>query len=224
MLLATQRRLHHNHYIIKIQPQCIMNNNLTNLTIEPLQGSAILAHLPSLARLRIRVFREFPYLYEGSLDYESHYLSTYAQTPDCLLLVARHGDAIVGCSTGLPLRHEPESLIAPFLDANLDPDTIFYCGESVVLPDHRGQGLGGRFFEAREAYARALGLTMSCFCRVVRAPDHALRPSDYTPLDGFWRRRGYTPHPTLEATMRWRQLGHSQETAHRMAFWLKPLA
>ena len=179
-----------------------MNNNLT---IEPLQGGAILAHLPSLARLRISVFREFPYLYEGSLDYEASYLGTYAQTPECLLLIARHGDHIVGCSTGLPLRHEPESLTAPFLEAGFDPATIFYCGESVVLPEHRGQGLGVRFFEAREAYARALGLTMSSFCRVVRAPDHPLRPHDYTPLDDFWRRRGYQPSPGLEATMRWQQ-------------------
>jgi len=31
-----------------------------------------------LARLRIAVFQDFPYLYEGTVDYEKTYLQTYA--------------------------------------------------------------------------------------------------------------------------------------------------
>ena len=36
-----------------------------------------------LARLRIEVFRDFPYLYEGDLDYERQYLSTFMMSLSC---------------------------------------------------------------------------------------------------------------------------------------------
>ena len=43
---------------------------IQSISIESLTDSdAISAVIPDLARLRIGVFREFPYLYDGSLDY-----------------------------------------------------------------------------------------------------------------------------------------------------------
>ena len=38
-----------------------------------------------LAALRIEVFRDFPYLYEGSLEYEKEYLNTYSQSADSMI-------------------------------------------------------------------------------------------------------------------------------------------
>ena len=49
---------------------------------------------------------------------------------------------------------------------------IFYCAESVLLPEYRGRGLGHRFFDLREAHARALGRSHCAFCSVVRPADH----------------------------------------------------
>ena len=42
------------------------------IQIERLQGERLRAEIPSLAKLRIEIFRAFPYLYEGSLDYEKN--------------------------------------------------------------------------------------------------------------------------------------------------------
>ena len=39
------------------------------LRIERLSGDALLQYLPELARLRITVFRAFPYLYDGDMAY-----------------------------------------------------------------------------------------------------------------------------------------------------------
>ena len=50
---------------------------------------AIAAVIPDLARLRIAIFREFPYLYDGSLDYETDYLKLYATTPGAIVVTAR---------------------------------------------------------------------------------------------------------------------------------------
>jgi len=44
----------------------------TNIRIERRSGPALLPYIPELARLRIEVFRDFPYLYDGSLDYEKN--------------------------------------------------------------------------------------------------------------------------------------------------------
>ena len=49
------------------------------ITLESLHGPDIEPYLDDIARLRIRVFREWPYLYEGDAAYEADYLRTYTQ-------------------------------------------------------------------------------------------------------------------------------------------------
>jgi hypothetical protein len=46
---------------------------------------------------------------------------------------------------------------APFIAAGGNVDHIFYFGESVLLPQFRGMGIGHHFFDEREAAARAAG-------------------------------------------------------------------
>lgn len=45
-------------------------------------GNAARPFLDEIARLRIAIFREFPYLYEGSLDYATNSFSGYGRFPD----------------------------------------------------------------------------------------------------------------------------------------------
>ena len=40
--------------------------------------------MEALAAQRIRVFREFPYLYDGDVGYEREYLATYVHSPRSL--------------------------------------------------------------------------------------------------------------------------------------------
>ena len=80
------------------------------------------------------------------------------------------------------------------------------------------------FAEAREAHARAVSdADFACFCAVERAPDDPRRPADYTPLDGFWRNRGYRPMPGFACTMRWREVGDAEESPHQLNFWGRAL-
>jgi hypothetical protein len=58
---------------------------------------------------------------------------------------------------------------------------------------------------------------------VERPDDHPRRPPDHVPLDAFWQRRGYTKHPELLATYRWKDLDEPRETPKPMTFWLKRL-
>lgn len=41
-----------------------------NIHVVRKSGTDLIPYIPELARLRIQVFRDFPYLYDGTLDYE----------------------------------------------------------------------------------------------------------------------------------------------------------
>ncbi|ANH04659.1 GNAT family N-acetyltransferase [Shinella sp. HZN7] len=193
------------------------------MQIKIVHGAAVTPHIADLARLRIDVFRAFPYLYEGSEDYEASYLTTYAQSPESLFVLALDGARIVGASTGVPMADASEVFQAPFVAAGIDPAKVFYFGESVLLPAYRGRGLGVRFFEEREAYARRLGRFDWCaFCAVDRPKDHPLRPAEYVPLDEFWGKRGYQRRADLGTLLAWQDIGAAEETEKPMTFWLKP--
>ena len=195
------------------------------LEVATVVGNAILPHVPALARLRRIVFRDWPYLYDGTDAYEAEYLATYARCPQAALAIAWNGAEPVGMSSCLPLLAETGNVVAPFRAAGLDSSRWFYFGESVLLREHRGAGVGVAFFERREAHARSLGgYGHAAFCAVQRPDDHPMRPADAVPLDGFWRRRGFALRPGLLCTMRWRDVGDGGETDHLMQFWTKDLA
>ena len=61
---------------------------MTDLQIEEVTGAAIEPYLGQLAALRIEVFHEYPYLYEGTLQYEQRYLRNYATCPRSLVVIA----------------------------------------------------------------------------------------------------------------------------------------
>ncbi|MDQ2696297.1 MAG: GNAT family N-acetyltransferase [Pseudomonadota bacterium] len=197
---------------------------MSELRIQRLVGRQIAGRLADLAQLRITVFREFPYLYAGSADYEASYLQTYVDSPDSVIVVVLDGERVVGASSGIPLAHEVADFQRPFRERGYAVERIFYCAESVLLPDYRGHGLGVRFFAEREDHARRLGrFEWVCFCAVERPADHPRRPAGYVPLDAFWRRRGYGKHPELQTTFSWRDLDEAAASPKPMVFWLKRL-
>ena len=195
----------------------------TNLTIVTYSGAQLEPLLADVARLRIEVFHAFPYLYEGNLAHEQAYLNTYLQAADAAIVIARDGDKIVGASTCIPLMDEPDHVKAPFLEKGFDLQSIYYYGESVLLPDYRQKGIGVAFFEHRERKARSLNRFNSvCFCGVERPEDHPLRPADYVPLNHFWRRRGFYQTEMI-CYMSWKDVTEDHESPKALRFWMKEL-
>lgn len=195
-----------------------------SVTVETLADRAArVAALPDLARLRIAVFCEWPYLYDGSLDYEQRYLSHFIEEDGAVLVVARDGDAIVGMATASPMAGQDADICAPFEQAGHDLARLSYFGESVLLPAWRGRGIGHAFFDHREAGARAAGAEAACFCGVIRPADHPLRPDNARDLGPFWRARGYAPMPGVIAHYDWKDIDQPKETRHPMQFWYRAL-
>jgi GNAT superfamily N-acetyltransferase len=195
--------------------------NPPGVEIEAVTGAAIADHLDALAALRIAVFRDYPYLYVGSLAHEQRYLASYARSPDHLIVLARDAGRVVGAATAMPVAQHTEEIAPVLARAGTPAEAVCYFGESVLEPAYRGRGIGRAFFDHRERHARDRGFTVAAFCAVVRPPDHPRRPPGYVPHDAFWTRRGFRERPELTMELRWRDLDDADETAKPMVFWIK---
>ncbi|NBD29227.1 MAG: GNAT family N-acetyltransferase [Alphaproteobacteria bacterium] len=193
------------------------------IDVRPLTGADLEQALPDVAWLRMAVFRDWPYLYDGSFDYEHSYLQSYRDSAGAILVGAFDGARLVGAATGTPMEDHAEDFARAFEGQGLALTDIFYCAESVLLPEYRGQGVGHAFFDAREEHARALGRTYSAFCGVIRPYDHPMKPEGYRPLDDFWRKRGYEKLPGVVAHFDWTDLGDAEQTSKPLQFWMRRL-
>jgi GNAT superfamily N-acetyltransferase len=191
--------------------------------VEPKVGAAMLPYLDDLARLRIAVFREWPYLYEGDRDYERTYLAAYARSPSSVCVLAFAGDEIVGASTGVPLAHDSVSFHQAFVERGIAVDDVFYFGESVLLQAWRGRGIGHRFFDEREAHARRAGFRLAAFCSVIRDAGDPRCPTDYHGNEVFWRKRGYASAGDMACEIDWKEPGDEVPRRHRLGFWMRAL-
>lgn len=196
------------------------------IEIKSVSGTQIEQYFDDLARLRITVFREFPYLYDGNVEHEREYLSTYSKTDGSVIVLALDDGKVVGMSTGIPMVSETDEVKAPFLAAGYDINRIFYFGESVLDKTYRGQGIGVRFFEEREAHALMVPGTFDycTFCAVERPTDHPRRPSDYVPLNQFWNKRGYQHHPELFTSFTWQDLDETSKSPKKLSFWIRKIS
>lgn len=198
------------------------------LSLRCVSGEAIVPWLDQLARLRIEVFREWPYLYDGDLAYERDYLQAYGSGEASVVVLAlddacAEGGELIGASSGLPLIHADKAFQAPFEDQPDLLNDIFYFGESVLAADYRGKGLGQAFFNEREEHARRQGFERAVFCAVQRSVDHPRRPAHSRDLTSFWCGRGYLPIPSGVTSFSWLDIGESMTSRKPMQFWAKCL-
>lgn len=189
-------------------------------TLGLFRGPQITPWLDDMAALRIAVFRDWPYLYQGEAGYEREYLGAYARSPHSLFVLAFDAGRVVGASTALPLADEGEAFTTPFAAQGIDPAQVFYFGESVLLPEYRGRGIGHAFFDHREVQARMLGCRWTAFCSVDRDADDVRRPAAYRPNDAFWRRRGYARRDGMAMRLRWEEVARG-EVDHALTLWLR---
>jgi GNAT superfamily N-acetyltransferase len=193
------------------------------IEVRALSREALAARIDEIAALRIAVFRDWPYLYDGDIDYERRYLRPYLDSPSAVVAGAFAGGRLVGAATGTPLVDHADDFAAPFAGSGMSLGDIFYCAESVLLPEFRGDGVGHRFFDIREGLARSLRYRFVAFCGVIRPDDHPLRPPGARSLDPFWRGRGYQPLPGAVAHFTWRDVGERDESRKPLQIWTKAL-
>ncbi len=191
------------------------------MEVRTFTGPEVADHLADVARLRIEVFREYPYLYDGTANDEAEYLIGYTKSERTLVVLAFDGPLVVGASTGMPLSDESAPFQKPFIEHGLPISDVFYFGESVLSRSYRGRGLGHRFFDEREAHARAHGFSVAAFCAVERADNDPRRPADYRTTEAFWQKRGYQKQPGMTCQLIWKEVGEELPSRHSLCFWLR---
>lgn len=189
------------------------------MIILELTGQEIIDRLDDLAGLRLNIFREYPYLYEGKIEDERCYLADYA-AKGCALL-ACDGERVAGAITGMPLADESAAFVKPFFAAGLVPEDYFYIGELLLHKQYRGQGLGSRLLANLEQLVGKQGrYHRYCFATVVRPDEHHLRPLEFIPIERFSIRHGYRPLSGVSVQIAWQELD-GQTTAKTLRFWDK---
>ena len=191
------------------------------LKMQELWGSEAKQFFEELADMRIRVFREYPYLYEGAVEYEQKYLKRYFDCPRSFVTLCWDGQKLAGATTSIPALDEIEDLRKPLLARGVALENLMYFGESMLLPKHRGKGLGKEFFKRRLAAAKSLGMTRATFCAVSRP--EAQVPAEYRDPSHLWKKQGFAVNPEITAEFGWRDLGSEEDTKKKMVFWFKDL-
>jgi GNAT superfamily N-acetyltransferase len=193
------------------------------ITEQMLTGSAVKDCLNEIASLRIEIFREFPYLYDGLREDELDYLKLYADAPEAFIVIVSDAEKVVGAATGIPLCHENRELIDPFVGTAYPVDEIFYVGELLFYPAYRNRGLGLRLVAQILQQISFLGTYRYLTCAtVVRPDDHPLRPADYISIDRFLAHTGFNPLPGITTSFTWLETD-GVKRSHPMNFWIKEL-
>ncbi len=184
-------------------------------------GNSIEEYLSDLIALRIKVFGEFPYLYDGSIEYEEKYLQNYLKCQESVVVFVLDGSKVIGASTGIPMIYADPEFQTAYRDCDLSK--IFYFGESIVKKEYRGKGFGKIFFNEREKHAQNVtsDLEKTCFCAVVRSEDHPLRPKDYKDLIEYWEKRGYFISKGRVCQFEWKDIDQDFDSFKKLQFYEK---
>jgi GNAT superfamily N-acetyltransferase len=187
-----------------------------------LTGTAIADGLDEVATLRLEIFREYPYLYQGRREDERKYLGSYAEAPDACVILAHDGLTVIGAATGMPLIHEDAQMLDAFAGTAFPHNEVYYVGELLFRPAYRNCGQGRKLLAQLESHIRSLRYRRLTCATIERPDDHPLRPRDDIPMTRFLARTGFVRLPGVTTHFRWRETDGVQRD-HSMQFWSKEL-
>ena len=193
------------------------------ITKELVTGAAIAVVLDSLASLRLEIFREYPYLYDGRREDELAYLKSYAEAPDACVILAHDEGAVVGAATGMPFIHEGAQMLPAIAASQYNVEKLYYVGELLLYPAYRNKGLGLQLLGQLEQQIHSLGRYQHLVCATVERPAaHLLQPDVYVPITRFLARTGFDLMPGVTTSFAWRETDGIRRD-HPMQFWVKEL-
>lgn len=196
--------------------------NVQDIEFIKIVGKDFSKYKDVVAKLRIEIFKAFPYLYEGDFEYEKKYLKVYENSARSIIVLVKHNDNFIGATTALPLFDENDYIKLPFEKIKMPVEKIFYFGESILKESYRGLGIGKKFFQIRENHMHSYNsYDFSCFCGVNRESTHKAKPKNYVALDEFWLKLGYRKEPSITAEFSWKDIGDKSETKKQMTYWMK---
>lgn len=184
-------------------------------------------YINSLAEFRIKYFREFPYLYYGSMEYEKDYLKGYLENLLTRFVIVKHNNEIVAIGTAIPLKGNfsiNDDPVENFSKNGLLAWQYAYIGEVIVAEEHRGNMLATKVMKMLEDESRNMGFSGVCFLNVLR-DNHPLTPPDYKCPDELWIKMGWVK-TDIKTRYKWPTIqakGKSKEEEHELNYWIKSI-
>lgn len=190
------------------------------------KGSDAKPYIRVLSEMRVREFRNFPYLYAGNVEEDIIYTQGYADSPQGVLIIAFQDEIIVGICSGTPMTTSMsflESWSQALRQDDMDLNACFYAGELIVEQPFRNQGLGRQLIKSLMQEAKLMNFSSLALATSIRPKNHPLRPQDYFDTDLLWTKHGYqkqaqtflTVYPTLQPD------GTVKEEENLLACWIK---
>ena len=196
---------------------------MRGIEIKVIQGMDARQYLNDIAEMRIVMFKEFPYLYDGSIEDERQYLEGYFKSETSTIILVFDGDEVVAFSSVISLADEMDEIKQPFIDKGLPLDEYAYIGEMMIKPEYRQQGLLYRLKEKQEAIIREHRYQNVIFMTVYRDQDHIARPHNYKDPAIVWRHFGYEILPNMRIEMPWQRVDTGKEEMNYLDVWYKKL-
>lgn len=175
-----------------------------------------------IASIRLELFREFPYLYLGTVEEEYEYLSMYFDSPSATLVLGFDRENQLVCySSSLAVDDCTDDIKLPC--ASLGYLNILYIGEVMLRSDYRSRGISRYCMAHHEALAREGGYDAVVFMTIDRSHDHPCAPVGYRPLDDLWIKYGYKRVTGVSVLQSWRQVDTQEYVSHTLSLWIKPI-
>jgi GNAT superfamily N-acetyltransferase len=203
---------------------CWLVHGEATMRMELLHGKEIDAHVKQITDLALIIYREYPYLYEGTEEEYLPLIQHYAQSERGLAYLLYDDEKPVGVAIGTALQSMRESYKEPILNSHLkdEIDSLFYLGEFLLLKEYRGKGFGKQMYNDFEKTVKTnKSYTGICFCKIVEFDQHPGMPANYKPLDGFWSTLGFHKLPNIQFSVSWRNVNEQNESPHQLVYWIK---
>jgi ribosomal protein S18 acetylase RimI-like enzyme len=196
------------------------------IDIQTYQHASLAAEIGIFCEFQSRFFREFPYLYARTEEYEQEYMAEYIANPTARLVVARNAGKAIGVATGTMLSTAP-SIVGATGDSlqkyGIQPQRCFYIGEVIVEPEYRRHGIPKQLLEQLKNAGREQGAQRFCFLAIYREPDDARRPADYIDIDLIFSKVGGFVKIDVSVTFEWPTIqpdGSVENAVNRLDFWI----
>lgn len=196
--------------------------------IEVFNGDAAVPYANALAKLRLKTYCNYPYLYVGKLEDELLYIQHYFNDSRGQIIVGFEGKTIAGIASGLPLNATVSFLKdwhKTLKQHEIDVENYFYLGELIIKPQFQKQGLGEQLVKQMCQEARSLGFHKMMLVTSIRDTNHPLRPQDYFDTDLIWSKFGFVKSDIV-FTCNWltqQSDGYVQRDENKLGCWMKNL-
>lgn len=193
---------------------------MTEIHVRSFSGAGIKPYVHSIVKLRHEVLRDYPYFEELNPHREMDYLRQICSCKEAISVLIFNHTTLVGVAFGYPLSLESPELREPFEKQQRTIDSYYFLGDPTLLKSYRSRGIGHHFFDARESFASQLPqFKHLCFY----SPVTTSHPTDYIPMDDFWRKRGYIQHPEMQASLIRDKVDSSLPAETHLTCWIKDL-